>query len=146
MKSTASERSLILNKTDSNTVILAEKLYLYEGKTLVEIAATIGKSEKTIRNWKDRYNWDSKKTDYLASIRNLPQQLYEDYTAVMQSIREDLAEKRTIAPARYNLADKHFEQIPKAAEVEKAAKGSEKVTVSPEMIMQAVRKSIGLEE
>lgn len=137
---------MILNKSDTNTILLAEKLYMLEGKTLIEIARQIGKSEKTVRNWKEKYGWDAKKAEYLNSIRNLPQQLYEDYCAVMKSIRDDLANGREIASQRYNLASKLFDQIPKAAEVEKAARGIDSKKTDPEEFRKIMREELGLEQ
>ena len=136
-----------MNKSDLNTVVLAEKLYLYEGMTFADIAAKTGKSEKTIRNWKNKYGWESKKAEYLKSIRNLPQQMYEDYTLLMQSIREDIAKGEEVSAARYNLALKLFDRIPQAAEVEKSARGAEETKkINPADATKAVREAFGLTE
>lgn len=139
-----------MNRSDSNTIILAEKLYCYEGYTIQKVADTVGKAEKTIRLWKQKHEWDKKKSDYMKSISDLPAQLYDDYTTIMEAIREDLREKRKPSQAMCNLAAKLFEQIPKAKAVEQAAgtsndKTPKNIEEVRSAIREAVRKELGLE-
>ncbi|MBP5202292.1 hypothetical protein J6Z39_09150 [bacterium] len=100
---------------------LAEKLYVYENRTCVEIAQKTGKNRRTIETWKKKYGWEEKRAELLNSRRALPQKLMEHYNLIMDSIGKDLKEGKEVPASRYRLAAMLFEQIPKAEEVEKAA-------------------------
>ena len=135
------------NRSNHNDIVLAEKLFLYENKTCIEIAEEIGKNRRTIETWKKKFGWDEKRAGIIESRRALPQQLFEDYNLIMKSIREDLAAGREVSQQRYRLANQLFEQIPKAEAVEKAAAGAAKEKkVSKAEIINAVRQAVGLEE
>ena len=135
------------NRSNHNDIALAEKLFLYENKTCIEIAEEIGKNRRTIETWKKKFGWDEKRAGIIESRRALPQQLFEDYSLIMKSIREDLAAGKEVSQQRYRLANQLFEQIPKAAEVEKAAAGAAKEKkVSEAEIINAFREFAGLND
>ena len=126
------------NISSSALVELAEKLYIYENRTCVEIAKKTNKNRRTIETWKKKYNWEEKRAELLNSRRALPQKLMEHYNIVMDSIGKDLREGKEIAASRYRLAAMLFEQIPKAEEVEKAASAkTEKKEITINEIAQA---------
>lgn len=139
-----------MNKSNPNTVLLAEKMYVYEGDSLQHIADTAGKSEKTIRNWKNKYDWEKKRLEYQESIENLPTQLYDDYQMIMGIIRADIEGKRKPSASMINLAFKLFDRIPEAKQVETAAGANEETgSLSHEemknVLRQVVREELGLE-
>lgn len=134
------------NRSNHNDIVLAEKLFLYENKTCIEIAEEIGKNRRTIETWKKKFGWDEKRAGIIESRRALPQQLFEDYNLIMKSIREDLAAGREVSQQRYRLANQLFEQIPKAAEVEKAAvPKTEEKKLSMDELVNIVKKAHGVE-
>jgi len=138
------------NRSDANTILLAKKLYVYEGQTLQQIADTIGKAEKTVRNWKNKYDWELEKAEYLDSISNLPRQIYEDYCMVRDNIRKTIRENKQPSPQMVKLFNMLFEQIPQAKEVELAAGiGTDNQPKNKEdirkILTEVVRKEVGLE-
>lgn len=135
------------NKSSHNDIVLAEKLFIYENKTCIEIAGEIGKNRRTVETWKKKFGWDDKRTELIESRRALPQKIFEWYNLVMTGIEKALKAGEKVPASQYRLAAMLFDQIPKAEAVEKAASGAvaEKKFNKTEII-DAVRQAVGLEE
>ena len=129
--------------SDRNLISYGEKLYIYEHLTCVEIAKEVGKHRRTVEAWKKKYGWVAKRIQYMDSQRALPQKLYEHYNIVMDSICDDIKEKREVSASKYRLASLLFEQIPKAKEVEQAAAGEiKKNDVPVEKIAEQIAEGV----
>lgn len=135
------------NKSSSNDILLAEKLYINDRMTCAEIAKQIGKSRGTVEKWANRYGWKDKRTELFESRRALPQKLYEWYSLVMDGIEKALKEGKEVSASQYRLAALLFEQIPKADAVEKAASGAvSQKKINKAEVIDAVRQAVGLDE
>lgn len=131
------------NVSNHTLVELAEKLYVYEHATCVEIARKTGKNRRTIETWKSKYRWEEKRTGLLESQRALPQKLFEHYNVIMDSICDDIKNNRDVSASKYRLAAMLFEQIPKAKEVEQAAVAEKEIKDIPvEKITKAVLRAL----
>lgn len=131
------------NVSNHTLVELAEKLYVYEHATCVDIARKIGKNRRTIEVWKNKYRWEEKRTGLLESQRALPQKLFEHYNVIMDSICDDIKNNRDVSASKYRLAAMLFEQIPKAKEVEQAAVAEKEIKDMPvEKITKAVFRAL----
>jgi len=68
----------------------AERLYVVEQCTIAEIASRLRLAEKTVRNWKDEGDWETKRLQYVRSKQSFHEELYEFARKLMQSIKEDM--------------------------------------------------------
>ena len=68
----------------------AERLYVLEANTCDEICSKLGITAKTFRNWKEKYDWERKKQDFLKSKLTFHNELYEFARKIMKGIVEDM--------------------------------------------------------
>jgi len=68
----------------------AERLYVVEQCTIAEIASRLRLGEKTVRNWKDEGDWETKRLQYVRSKQTFHEELYEFARKLMNSINEDM--------------------------------------------------------
>ena len=54
----------------------AERFYVIEQMTMVEIAQLLNVHEKTIQNWKDEFNWDEKRNQFIQTKKSLQEEKY----------------------------------------------------------------------
>ena len=68
----------------------AERLYVVEQCIIAEIASRLRLGEKTVRNWKDEGDWETKRLQYVRSKQTFHEELYEFARKLMNSINEDM--------------------------------------------------------
>ena len=68
----------------------AERLYVLEANTCDEICSKLGITAKTFRSWKEKYDWERKKQDFLKSKLTFHNELYEFARKIMKGIVEDM--------------------------------------------------------
>ena len=68
----------------------AERLYVLEANTSDEICSKLGITAKTFRNWKEKYDWENKKKEFLKSKLTFHNELYEFARKLMKGIVEDM--------------------------------------------------------
>ena len=54
----------------------AERFYVIEQMTMVEIAQLLNVHEKTIQNWKDEFNWDEKRNQFIQTKKSFHEEMY----------------------------------------------------------------------
>lgn len=78
----------------------AQRMYVVEQMTIDEISSKLELNEKTIRRWKQRYDWDYKKENYINSKSMFHEELYNFARKLMTSIEADMDNKEKIDPGR----------------------------------------------
>ena len=53
----------------------AERFYVIEQMTMVEIAQLLNVHEKTIQNWKDEFNWDEKRNQFIQTKKSFHEEM-----------------------------------------------------------------------
>lgn len=78
----------------------AERLYISEQMTLLEIASRLDVAERTLRNWKSEGGWDDKRARFLTDRQSLHEELYEFTRSLMRNIKEDFEENKQVDAGR----------------------------------------------
>ncbi|MDA8087610.1 MAG: DUF1804 family protein [Nitrospiraceae bacterium] len=102
----------------------AERLFVIEQKSPMEIAGELSISEKTIRNWKAKGDWDKKRADYLRGRQAFHEELYEFARTLMKKVRADMEAGKDVSPGRMYALAKMIPYITKVKDYEDAAKKS----------------------
>ena len=68
----------------------AERFYVIEQMTMVEIAQILNVHEKTIQNWKDEFNWDEKRTKFIQTKQSFHEEMYNFARKLMSTIESDI--------------------------------------------------------
>ena len=88
----------------------AEKMYVEQFITAMEIANRIGVHERTVRRWKAKGNWDEKRRMFYDEITDSKDSIYEFSRRMLQEIENDIDNKKHVDPSRFytflNLVDK----------------------------------------
>ena len=89
---------------------IAEKMYVEQFITAMEIANRIGVHERTIRRWKAKGKWDEKRSKFYDEITASKDPIYEFSRKMLREIENDINNKKHVDPSRYyiflNLVDK----------------------------------------
>lgn len=81
-----------------------KKLYIYQGKSLIESAAQLGISVVTARNWKKKAkiehndDWDKLRNIARMGTGEFSAQLLEDFALFSQGVRDKLQTDATLSP------------------------------------------------
>lgn len=78
----------------------AERLYVIEQLSLHETASRLNVSIRTLYQWKNEGDWDSKRSQYIKSRQSFHADLYEFARELMARVKEDLAENRDVSANR----------------------------------------------
>jgi len=78
----------------------AERLYILEQMSINAVAESVGVNERTIRRWKSKHNWDTKRSQYLNTKTMFHEELYNLARKLMTSIEFDLDNGKKIDQGR----------------------------------------------
>ncbi|HBE45731.1 MAG TPA: hypothetical protein DDW17_09915 [Deltaproteobacteria bacterium] len=78
----------------------AERLYVVEQCTLMEIASRLRLGEKTVRIWKEEGDWETKRLQHIKSKEAFHEELYEFARKLMRTIKEDMENGEKVDPGR----------------------------------------------
>ena len=116
----------------------AQRMFVVEQMTIEEIAVKLEVNEKTIRRWKQRYDWDYKKNNYINSKTMFHEELYNFARKLMTSIESDIDSNERVDPGRMFAFTKMLPLITKIKEYEesvsKKQKDSENKGITPDFI------------
>jgi len=127
----------------------AERLYVVEQCTIAEIASRLSVSEKTVRNWKDEGDWETKRKQYLQSRQTFHEELYQFARKLMQSIRDDLESGEKVDTGRLYAFTRILPMIMKVKDYEDIRAQQEKgqePSGGAEDIIKIVNEVLGLEK
>lgn len=99
----------------------AEHLYVVEQLTHQDISERLPIGESTSRLWGKEGSWEKKRKDYLLSREAFHKELFETAKEISKSIREDLKNKKNIAPSRFYTLTRIIETLPKAKKYQEDA-------------------------
>lgn len=99
----------------------AEHLYVVEQLTHQDISQRLPIGESTSRLWGKEGGWEEKRKDFLLSKEAFDKELFELAKDLSSSIRQDLKEKKNIAPSRFYTLARILEVIPKAKKYQEEA-------------------------
>ena len=98
----------------------AQRMFVVEQMTIEEIAVKLEVNEKTIRRWKQRYDWDYKKNNYINSKTMFHEELYNFARKLMTSIESDIDSNERVDPGRMFAFTKMLPLITKIKEYEES--------------------------
>lgn len=128
----------------------AERLYVVEGHTQIEIARVLRLAESTICNWKKRGNWKEKRAQYNESKKAFHEELYEFARKLMRSIISDVDSGRKIDAVRMYALKGIIPQITKIKDYEDAKRKQEEqvsdkeTSIGPEFIQNLIKDIYGI--
>jgi hypothetical protein len=126
----------------------AERLYIVEQMSLAEIASRLRLAEKTVRNWKDEGDWETKRLGHLRSKQALHEELYEFARSLLKSIKDDIAAEKDVSPGRMYAFTKLLPLVFKAKDYEDVVAKKEPTdtkTHLTEDVLKIIEKELGIE-
>ena len=79
----------------------AEHLYVYKLKNIDTIARELKLNRKTVINWKEQFDWDTRRRQYTQSKIAFHEELYEFARKVMKDITIDMESGEKVDPGRF---------------------------------------------
>jgi len=126
----------------------AQRMYVVEQMTIDEIASKLELNEKTIRRWKQRYDWDYKKENYINSKSMFHEELYNFARKLMTSIEADMDNQEKIDPGRMFAFTKMLPLITKIKDYEdsvsKKQADSENKGITPDFVKLIETEILGM--
>ena len=96
----------------------AERFYVIEQMTMVEIAQLLNVHEKTIQNWKDEFNWDEKRNQFIQTKKSFHEEMYNFARKLMNTIEYDIDSGNKVEQGRLYTFAKMLPFITKIKEYE----------------------------
>lgn len=126
----------------------AQRMFVVEQMTIEEIAVKLEVNEKTIRRWKQRYDWDYKKNNYINSKTMFHEELYNFARKLMTSIESDIDSNERVDPGRMFAFTKMLPLITKIKEYEesvsKKQRDSENKGITPDFVKLIETEILGM--
>ena len=126
----------------------AERFYIIEQLTILEIAQKMGVSERTVRRWKTKLNWDYKKNQYITSKQMFHEELFNFAKKLMSSIEFDMDNNEKIDPGRMFAFTKLLPMIIKIKEYEddvtKKQNNEENKGITPDFVKLIETEILGM--
>lgn len=72
----------------------AKTLYIHEGLMQKEIAAKVNVTEKTVTEWKTKFNWDKLKVSFIVTKQEELRRIYEQISELNSAIAAKVEGKR----------------------------------------------------
>lgn len=99
----------------------AERIYVYELRSVEETAAKVNVCPRTIIKWKLKGDWDIKRKQFLKSKQAFHEELYDFARKIMHEIKTDLENGEKIDTGRMYAFTKMLPLITKIKEYEDVA-------------------------
>ena len=127
----------------------AEIMYLQDNLSVNEICKNLNVSRRTIFYWKDKYEWNRKKTDKHAREEALSKKLKDFTQKLMQKLCADIDNKKSLNQSDFYSLRNILKYIPEIKQYENQIKESikQKPTgqLSPELLRKIEQEFLGLE-
>jgi hypothetical protein len=125
-----------------------ERCYISENMSFDEIASRYPVSEKTLRNWAEKGNWQDRRKAYRTKQATLNEKLHNFVDKLMDTILDDWNNGRQVDPGRmyaFNQLLGKLEKVQKYENASKQAPDSEDTAPpDPEVLANRVRDVLGL--
>ena len=125
----------------------AERLYVIEQYSLIEIARKLNLSRNTPLEWKELGDWDNKRKQYLRSKQSFHEELYEFSKKLMKGISEDIDSGEKIDACRLYAFCRILPMIGKVKDYEDVVAKKKEDTpkgLTPELIAQIEEEVLGI--
>ena len=134
--------------TKFNQLTQAERMYIYDKKSLAEIGMELGLSRRILFYWKKEYKWDKKRFDAEHNKDRFSEELLEFARKMMNKISADIDNnKKTPPPEIYSLINilKNIPLVKQYTESLQPEQKQEKKGLSPDIVRQIEREILGME-
>ncbi len=125
----------------------AERFYVIEQMTMVEIAQILNVHEKTIQNWKDEFNWDEKRAKFIQTKQSFHEEMYNFARKLMSTIEFDIDSGNKVEQGRLYTFAKMLPFITKIKEYEDSknvVKDDKVKDITPDFIKMINEEFLGI--
>lgn len=137
--------------TKFNQLTQAERMYIYDKKSLAEIGMELGLSRRILFYWKKEYKWDKQRFDAEYNKDKLSEELLDFARKMMNKISADIDNnQKTPPPEIYSLIN-ILKNIPLvkyytvSLQPEQTPKQNQTGCLSPDIVRQIEREILGIE-
>ena len=133
--------------TKYNQLAQAERMYIYDKKSLAEIGMELGLSRRILFYWKKEYNWDKKRFDAEHNKDKFSEELLEFARKMMNKISADIDNnQKTPPPEIYSLINilKNIPLVKQYTDSLQPEQKQEKKGLSPDIVRQIEREILGM--
>jgi len=134
--------------TKYNQLAQAERMYIYDKKSLADIGIELGLSRRILFYWKKEYNWDNKRFDAEYNKNRFSEELLEFTRKMMNKISADIDNnQKTPPPEIYSLINilKNIPLVKQYTESLQSEQKTEKKGLTPDIVRQIEREILGME-
>ena len=134
--------------TKYNQLTQAERMYIYDKKSLAEIGMKLGLSRRILFYWKKEYNWDKKRFHAEHNKDRFSEELLEFARKMMNKISADIDNnQKTPPPEIYSLINilKNIPLVKQYTESLQSEQKTEKKGLTPDIVRQIEREILGME-
>ena len=134
--------------TKYNQLTQAERMYIYDKKSLAEIGMELGLSRRILFYWKKEYKWDEKRFDAEYNKNRFSEELLEFVRKMMNKISTDIDNnQKTPPPEIYSLINilKNIPLVKQYTDSLQPEQKQEKKGLSPDIVRQIEREILGME-
>ncbi len=126
----------------------AERFYVIDRMTEKEVASQVGVNERTVRRWKKKFDWETKKNQYYQTTSLFHKEMYNFARKLMTSIEYDLDNGNEVNSSRMYTFTKMLPLIVKIKDYEdnikKGAKESEQQGITPDFVKLIETEILGM--
>lgn len=133
--------------TKYNQLAQAERMYIYDKKSLAEIGIELGLSRRILFYWKKEYKWDKKRFEVEHTKYRFSEELLDIARKMMNKISSDIDNnQKTPPPEIYSLINilKNIPLVKQYAESLQPEQKPEKKGLTPEFIHQIEQEILGI--
>ena len=126
----------------------AERFYVIDRMTEKEVASQVGVNERTVKRWKKKFDWETKKNQYYQTTSLFHKEMYNFARKLMTSIEYDLDNGNEVNSSRMYTFTKMLPLIVKIKDYEdnikKGAKESEQQGITPDFVKLIETEILGM--
>lgn len=126
----------------------AERFYVIDRMTEKEVASQVGVNERTVRRWKKKFDWETKKNQYYQTTSLFHKEMYNFARKLMTSIEYDLDNGNEVNSSRMYTFTKMLPLIVKIKDYEdnikKGAKESKQQGITPDFVKLIETEILGM--
>ena len=134
--------------TKYNQLAQAERMYIYDKKSLAEIGIQLGLSRRILFYWKKEYKWDEKRFEVEHTKYRFSEELLDFARKMMNKISADIDKnQKTPPPEIYSLINilKNIPLVKQYTESLQSEQKTEKKGLTPDIVRQIEREILGME-
>lgn len=126
----------------------AEILFLQDNLSIDKISKRLGISRRTIFYWKEKFEWDRKKSEMIADKEGLAKNLRDFVDKLMEKLASDMQAKKPVNQSEFYSLINLLKYLPEAQKYDLAINASlespTKKEITPETIRMIEREILGI--